>query len=105
MNASQVLVLALGLLGLIITSLYVPYRVEVYTVTARGMDAEPQSERRYAPVWNAPERGYDSATKAHIRSVELDVGRLLATYAIILPVTILLYAAGYGAGANPSLRT
>lgn len=98
MNFFQALALVLGLLALASASLYLPYRVEMHTTAASEMDAEPQRERQYAPVWNAPEHGYDSEAGAYIRSVEIDIGRLLATYAIILPVMIMLFAAGYATG-------
>lgn len=98
MNFFQALALVLGLLALASASLYLPYRVEMHTVATGETGVEPQRERTYAPLWNAPQRGYDPEAKVHIGSVEVDVGRLLATYAVILPVTILLFAAGYAIG-------
>lgn len=97
MNSFQVLALVLGLLALTSASLYLPYRIE-FSTTSGEMDAESQWRRQYVLVWNAPEPGYDSKAEAHILSTEIDVGRLLATYAIILPITILLFAAGYATG-------
>lgn len=93
MISFQVLALVLGFLALSSASLYLPYRIEVST-TSGEMDAESQWERQYALIWNAPEPGYDSKAE----STEIDIGRLLATYAIILPITILLFAASYAAG-------
>jgi hypothetical protein len=98
MNSTQKTVLMIGILALIATSFFAPYRWSGYNELRQAVTGvrEDLSGSANAPLWSPPTHPQREDSRARVTDVRLDAGKLAIWWGAIA----LLTAAGIGLAAD-----
>lgn len=92
MNGAQKSILVLGVVALLASTFFVPYKWDGYNALRYGVTGEREITHgsENAPLWSPPTGPSDTASRAAFTSVNLDAGQLAIWWGGI----VLLTAAG-----------